>query len=444
MSGNKKLTWLWFLLGLGSETQVIASLSFSDAIVLFAAPFLLPKVYTSMRRDGLLTLWILSLLQVIGCAVACAVNRCEALFVVRGLAVTCIISSTVIFGYWIIRADPYGFKWMLLGVAISLVVCTFVFQHSGEISAAGGVGGEAAVDSIVSGPLFWISRIGAFLTLPTRGWYIHTPIILDIIIIIIMVIFSMLSSASGRSFALGLLGMAALILIGGKNIKTMKRLGRHFFFFCALAVVGIFIVNTAYRVSALNGWLGEKSREKYERQSNGSTSILRLIIGGRAESFIGLFACCDKPIVGWGPWARDVNDYYGRFTLEYGTEEDVERMMRNRAYLASRGLVREAFLIQCHSYITQFWLWYGVFGLMFWLYVVFVIIRYLKSDAWAVPQWFGWIAAGVPAYLWNVFFSPFGHRVVNVLFIVACLMARAARRKTFCLPQEMFREIYND
>ena len=441
MTHKVKFTWLWFILGLGSETQVVASLSFSDAIVLMVAPFLFPKVVRGMRRDGVMFLWVLSVLLIVGCIVACIENHCDSYYVIRGLAVTCIMSSSIIFGYWIMSADPGGVKWMLLGVALSMIICTFIFQHSGEITIAGGAGGKAAVDSIVSGPLFWITRVGAFLTLPTRGWYLHTSIIYDVFAILFLVVFSMVTSSSGRSTALGAIGAVVLILIGGKTIRTMKRLGRHFFMFAAVAVVGIFVIHAAYRISALNGWLGENARVKYERQSNGSGSILRLIIGGRAESFVGLFACCDKPIVGWGPWARDVNDYCARFTYEYGTDDDIEAMKLNRAWLLSKGVSRGNFLIPCHSYITEFWLWYGIFGLIFWLYVVFVIIRYLKSDAWAIPQWYGWLAAGMPAYLWNVFFSPFGHRVVNILIIVACLMARAVKKGRSNLPQDMVVEI---
>ena len=56
-------------------------------------------------------------------------------------------------------------------------------------------------------------------------------------------------------------------------------------------------------------------------------------------------------------------------------------------------------MIPAHAYITEFWLWYGVFGLLFWLYVIFVLARYLWQDCWAVPQWFMWIAASIPGYL---------------------------------------------
>jgi hypothetical protein len=99
-------------------------------------------------------------------------------------------------------------------------------------------------------------------------------------------------------------------------------------------------------------------------------------------------------------------------------------------------------MIPCHAYITEFWLWYGIFGLLFWLYVIFVLLRYLKQDCWAVPQWFMWIAASIPGYLWGVFFSPWSDRIGGIVFVVACLMARAVRIGVQPLPDYMEEELF--
>ena len=98
-------------------------------------------------------------------------------------------------------------------------------------------------------------------------------------------------------------------------------------------------------------------------------------------------------------------------------------------------------LLQCHAYITEFWAWYGIWGLIFWLYVIFVLLRYLKQDVAAVPQWFAWLACTIPGMFWGIFFSPFSDRFGIPLFVVACLMARAVRRGRFQLPLDMIREI---
>lgn len=343
--------------------------------------------------------------------------------------------------HWILSRDPQGFKSYLIGCAISVIACTFVFQQSVEVSMlAGGKTGSDAVRDIMSGPIYWIGRVKEFVMLPAKGWYLKCPIIYSVLMPLAFAAFAMMTSVSGRSTALSAIASAGLVILGGRKMRTMKRLGRNFYFVTILAVVGVFVAKNLYSLSATRGWLGEDARKKYEMQTRGGTGILDLIMGGRMESFCGLFAAFDRPIVGWGPWAIDSGGYQLKFLQRFGQPEDYEAFERARAYSEMYGgLV--ANLLPCHAYITMFWLWYGIFGLIFWLYVLFVLFRYLKQDCWAVPQWYMWLAASVPGYCWGIFFSPFGNRVMTILFVVACLYVRAVRKGLERLPFEMVREI---
>ena len=334
-----------------------------------------------------------------------------------------------------------GFKWMLVGTAISSVLSTFIFQQAVEVAQSGGVYGEAAVESIISGPIYWISRLGTVLRVIPQGWYLQCPIIVVVVIPLFMAGFAMLTSASGRSAALGAIGMAGFIIIGGKKRKAIKRrLCAKFGFLCCVGVVVIFVLHAAYRISAQNGWLGEEARSKYEKQTQGDASIKRLLLGGRMEAFCGLIACVDKPIIGFGPWAMDEHGYVGEFLSKYGTPDDYDGFLRAEKHNILMGGVRG--LIPAHAYITEFWLWYGIFGLIFWLYVIFVLLRYLKQDCWVVPQWYIWLAASIPSYFWGIFFSPWSNRVGGIVFVVACLMTRAVRMGAQMLPDYMEEEIF--
>ena len=115
--------------------------------------------------------------------------------------------------------------------------------------------------------------------------------------------------------------------------------------------------------------------------------------------------------------------------------------MRREQNDAVMGIVRPTRLISAHSHITSFWLYFGIAGLLYWLYVLYVIFRYVKEDCWIVPQWFFWLAAGTPALLWSIFFSPFHSRFGLPLMIVAMLMCRAIREGRYVLPYSMMREI---
>ena len=437
---KQKSKFLWFLMGLGSEMQIIASLSFTELFSLFAAPFLFMRYHQEMKRDGIMPLFTLAICVFIGCVIACHVNHTVFQFALRGYAVTSIIPCAIITSYWLIRRDPNGFKWFLLGVALSMVLSTFIFQKSVEITGeAGGVSGAEAVEAIMNGPIYVISRLNGFITLLTQGWYLHTPIWFDIPAVLFLAIFSILTTVSGRSTALGAFAFVGILLIGGKKMQTMKkRICQKFWLLAIFAVIGVFVAKGVYETAATQGWLGEEALKKYEGQTKGDKSLMGLLLGGRMESFCGLIACVDKPIVGFGPWAEDRDGYAEEFLIKYGKAEDVEAMMRWQ----QGGPTGRRYMIPCHAYITEFWLWYGIFGLLFWLYVVFVLLRYLKEDCWAVPQWFGWLACAIPGYCWGIFFSPFGNRFSPLLFVVACLMARSVRLGRFQLSREMQEEIW--
>lgn len=438
---NRKHTLAWFLFGLGSQLQIVASLSFTELFVFAATPFIFLREKDYMRRNGIMTFFGLSLLVVVGCVVACISNHTGTAFVIRGMAVACLLPCTVVVSHWMLRRDMGGFKWMLIGAAISSVLCTFVFQKSVEVTmAAGGMSGERAVNAIMSGPIYWTHRLGHLLNAIPKGWYLQCPVIVSVFVPLFMAGFSMLTTVSGRGMALGAIATAVILLYGGKKREIIfRRLCNRFWILCGVAIVGIMCIHNLYRISATNGWLGEDALKKYEQQTRGDTGIMALLLGGRMDSFCGLIACVDKPIVGFGPWARDEYGYTAEFLNKYGTYDDYVQFTKNEEWNLSLG--KGYNLIYCHSHITQFWVWFGLAGLLFWMYVIFVLARFLKQDCWVVPQWFYWLAASIPGFLWGVLFVPWSERITSIVFIVACLMARAVRLGRISLPDYMEEEI---
>lgn len=432
---HKKLTLLWFVLGLGCRLQVVASLSITEIIVLASAPALFIKGYRNMQREGVMPFFTLSLAVIVGCVIASIANHTHPQYVLRGLAATCIVSCSIIYSHWILRHDPGGFKWFILALPFSAIISTFYFKSAVEVVMLG-----ESSEEIMSGPIFWISRLNPLVQAPTKGWYLQMPTFVNVSIPLFMAAFAMLTSTSGRSAALSAIGFAALVIIGGRTRRSISRIQRHFGVMCIIGICLIGCAYVGYRVSASRGWLGEDARKKYEAQTGGGEGgIGRLILGGRGESFVGLLACRDRPIIGWGPWAKDENGYTEEFMSKYGTMEDYQSFVGYELYRMRLGYTER--MLPCHAYITEFWAWYGIWGLFFWLYVIFVLLRYLKQDVSAVPQWFAWLACTIPGMLWGIFFSPFSDRFGISLFVVACLMARAVRRGVYSLPYEMIQEI---
>ena len=433
---------IWFLLGLGTSLQIIASLSFTELFAIVAAPIIFMRQQVLIRKHGLMGLVGMAFLVLVGCIVSIIMNQTRWPFALRGLATTFLMPCSIIVAHWILNKDLGGFKWFLLGLAFSNVLSTFVFQHSFEVdSLAGGASGNAAVEGIMAGPLYWVTRLQPFALLIPKGWYLQCPMAVCAALPLWFAAFAMLTTVSGRSTALGALGTCVLVILGGKSRSSIKRrVCNNFGMLALVSVLLVVVFHGIYRYSASSGLLGEKAAEKYEHQSKGSSSIMKLLMSGRMDSFCGLLACRDKPFVGFGPWAMDRWGYAEEFLAKYADAEDYENYVKEKQAYASFGM-SSLNLIQGHSHIVSFWLWYGALGLLFWLYAIFVAIRYLKSDCFAVPQLFMWVAGGVPMFLWNVFFSPFADRFGIMLFLSACLMVRAVRKGTMRLPERMQLEL---
>lgn len=424
---NKRLTWLWFAIGVGAGIRLVASLTLTEAIVLVVAPFVVFNEYPYMKRSGALPFWLLSLMMFLGCAIACAVNGTPRFLALRGFAATSVIMCAIPFAHSLIRNDPNGFRWMLLG-NLCLAVFHFVTKSGIDVLLA-----ESADAYSIKGLVFTIAMM------PVKGWYLKIPTEFSVGASLFIAMFSLTRTVSGRGTALGCLGFAVLAFIGGRTPRDMSWFSRHFRIFCIVCFLAVSVLNTAYRHAAMKGWLGERSRSKYYMQTQGSKSVGRLLLGGRGEAFVGLLGCRDRPIVGFGPWAMDTRGYIEEFVNKYGTERDIDNFYNESERNASK--YNGYRLIPCHSHITECWLWFGISGLLFWVYYVFIVLRYLKEDCFAVPQWFGWLACSIPEILWNIVFNPMSSRFLYPMIGVAFLYARAVRMGTFVLPPDMINEM---
>ena len=432
---NKKYRSLWFIIGLGTQLQVLFSLSISEAIILCLVPFFIAEEFYAMRKSNIITCFYVSFLPLLGCILACVMNGTEPAYAARGLATTALIPCVVVVAHRLFRKDMNGYKWYFVGDLISLIVSTYVFQNYGLVEAlAGGQAGADAVEELMSGPLYWIQRLGSLVTLPSHGWYCKMPLAYSVLALLFVAVFSLKTSTSGRSTALGAASAALLVMVAGKRRSSIKRVAKYFWVIVILGICSVFVMKAAYKRAALSGWMGEESRQKYEIQTRGGDSLLHLLIGGRAASFVGLLAVADKPIFGFGPWAVDDKGYYETFYSRYASTEDYEALLQTN-------IARGVLLIECHACWLQFWVWYGLLGMVFWLYVLFVVFGYLRHDCWVVPQWFFWLGAGAPSVLWMIFFSPYITRVMTPIMLVGYLVARAVRLGRVNMPESMLHEI---
>lgn len=432
MTENKKLKsskmdafWL-FLIACFSMTQIRlgAKIGISEIFMVLLAPFLYFKNLRYYRSDGMLTMLNLLLLWILGALFADWYNDAVPFQYWRGFSVPVMIFSTVVCIYNFLRRDIRNFKWIIFGLACSTVISTFVFQRgaAGDLAAEGDISG--AIERVMSYKLFWLLMIQTWVLLPIQVFYMKLPFIISLTSVLFASLIAALSG--GRSAMLVSLMSFMLIFFARRSVQSMGSIKRYLvFILIILSLVGVG-VKYAYKYAFAEGMLNETETAKYERQTSTSDSILGLLMSGRSAFFIGLRAIIDKPIIGHGSWALDDNGYAAEFLNKYGS--DLDRLQIARAQ-------REAAMtiIPSHSHIVCYWLWHGISGFLFWAYVIFLAARTFSKNLHIIPEMFGYWAVVLPAFFWDVFFSPFGLRTgecaMFVLMVLTNKIAKIARRE---------------
>ena len=426
-----------FLLGLGSETKTYfyGCLAFSEIVVFLAAPFILLTKYKDIRRGGLL----LPIKMIIGLMVmlfvSSWVNRTAYPFVLKSFALMYGVLSYYIVFSNILRENPKGLVWVFVGMAISLVITIFAFNPGAIVSVEGSYYvGELEAADVIRGPLFWIQRLKAFGQIPIMGWYLQTPLAYSLFTPFLFVVFALFSTISGRSASLSILVSVALIAIGRKKRNSMRYIGRHIFTIALICVAIVVSYKAIYTYAARNGHLGRDAQSKYEKQTKTGEGVLKLLMSGRSEFFVSIPAALKRPILGYGPHAEDTEGFYVQFLLKYGAEKDYLVYQARAYHAAARGYRIE---IPTHSHIMGAWVHYGIWGLIFYLWLLWTIYKQLRCYMDAIPQWFGYFAMSIGSYLWHIFFSPVGNRMMLGLFIATLFIAKAVGSRKISLPMDV-------
>jgi hypothetical protein len=197
-------------------------------------------------------------------------------------------------------------------------------------------------------------------------------------------------------------------------------------------ILGIVFVSTAilviicsYGYMAEQGYFGEQSRQANRQQSSG---VFGVFLGARSEWWPAMHALMDSPIIGYGSYGK--NTEYGVYLYDlinmgYGT--DVSQF---DTYLL---LTQNA--IPTHSHFLQGWVWAGLAGGVFWLFVFGLIVHALFM-AYHRPT----ILLSATLFLgfsglWDILFSPLSNigRLHWAFILVTMLYALARKPALNCL-----------
>ena len=420
-----------FLMGLFSQTQIhfIGFLDISEAFSYVAGPILFAMDLPRLKKHGFgsfLGVWFLC---IIGAWMSSLYNGTPAKFMLRGIASPFSVFCITCVFYHILSQDFKAVKWFFLGAAISGVISIFTFQRGSSIMKYGEeLTGDEAVESVTSYSLFWLVQIGTWLVLPLQSWYLKTPKWYCIAFGLWFMFYGLFSAGSRSGLLVSALFLF-LICIAGKTRQSMMFMKKHFTTFMIVFFTIGPIVATFYKFAAINGYMGEGARDKYMKQTGGKSGLLNLLRGGRGEFFVGLSACFEKPIIGYGPWARDKEGVVYRYIQEHGSDSSLEDYNRALKYGITPG-------IPSHSHVITFWLWFGVLGLICQLYTGWLYFTTLKNRMHVVPELYGYFAFMLPSITWAWLFSPFGGRTGTTLLMVLCLFVRAIEKGQFAFVSD--------
>lgn len=190
-------------------------------------------------------------------------------------------------------------------------------------------------------------------------------------------------------------------------------------FFTLIATL-VLATGVFYGFAAKAGYLGEKAKKQYLMQSSGD---LGPIVGGRSEPIIGLFAVLQSPIFGYGYGADSADKMY----------EKANRFFQNQKYDVNIQLIRSDNQNQIpqHSYILNFWISYGILGLLFWIFILNSLWKIVVLEILAPTEFLPLILYVSILSCWNIFFSPYGASVrIEFAIILTLIETVLLRSKT--------------
>jgi hypothetical protein len=174
------------------------------------------------------------------------------------------------------------------------------------------------------------------------------------------------------------------------------------------------------------GYVSDQAQAKNEAQSKMG------LLGGRPELAVGLRAAMDSPIIGHGSWAKDFK------YLEMLEDLEVESGVFETTGDFEAGANG---LIPGHSQIVTAWIWAGVTGLVFWLYMAWFILKGILRLAIFRPPMAPAYMALLIGVFWDIFFSPFAanRRIIDAVAIVLVIDQHAVLLKPVMQPIQRIR-----
>lgn len=393
---------LLFIVGLFSITQIrlIGAFPLSEFITVVFALFLFPKMFSFFKYKRFRNVWLLLCCWLFGAFVSDIYNNSILNDVLKGLGTIILFSIDILFSYWALKDNYNRMIYFLLGAFLSSFLQLYIFPSQSLVGALTEYGVADIWDTWAVYFVAPIVLILAFLFYSSyRKWVIA--------IIFLYALYSVFNMSRNQFLIYSIVGSLLLVIrrINAFREGCIKQIfiQKQSFRYLLLLLLCLIVVKSSYEYLAGNGYLGEAAFRKYEIQKFESKMGL---VSGRKEVWMGLYAIKNSPILGFGSFAKDKEGYALRFLQKF--DPDNISVFNSFRYETD---------IPAHSHIVCAWLWHGLFGLLFWLYILYLCLLFLWKYILKDPPLIAFSLLMIFIFLWNIFFSPFGDRIGTAMRI---------------------------
>ncbi len=218
--------------------------------------------------------------------------------------------------------------------------------------------------------------------------------------------------------SLGMITLVTLVLLLRKPLKQRGLIGTASY----LLLISLLMLSTyaIYANLTLNGSFGSSQQQKFEKQSQAGP----LLLVARSELLYELQAIRQTKILGLGSTPYVDQNYLERVALI-----ELEAGVHHPSTTAFTQYKRDG-RIPSHSMILSAWMESGIFGLIFWLYLTWLVIRTIINSTGREPI-FGLLLRFLTInYLWAAIFSPLGAGSRMMIAITITLVLQEKIRNT--------------
>lgn len=393
-NGNRK-DILALIIGLFSmvKFRLLGTFALSE-ILIFSMLIFIP--YLSFRKsEKCLIFYIFSFVWLIASVLSDLINGNSLENLLKGSFNIIFIILLIPFVFWVLSDNPRRMIYILIGNSLSCLY-NFYFQRINETNIDDEIYREVwtvyayqPLFIIVCGLLFY------------KGYKYLSYFIIELFAI--WSLFNM----SRNVFLLSTLGVLILLYIGNVNNENIKykidRIKKRSISLIIIGVITLFSSAKIYEYLASNNILGERAYSKYMDQKSDEMGLA----SGRKDFFQGVYFSMQKPLIGHGNYAKDklnLNEEY-----EYFAKVKIKTSRRDK-------------LLPSHSYIIGAWLYNGIIGLVYWIFILFLLLKFIRNYLLYDSQMMFIMLFLVINLIWNIFFSPFENRLMFTVTLISCIL----------------------